>query len=53
MKFTTIYLGENKIELFNSLLGKETVKVNDEMVSSKFSITGTEHLFSIKEQGNE
>lgn len=49
MKFTTIYLGENKIELFNSILGKETVKVNEEIVSSKYSMSGAEHLFSITE----
>lgn len=51
MKFTTIYLGNNKIELFNSIIGKETVKVNGDIVSSKFSFAGTEHIFSIKEEG--
>ena len=45
MKLTTVYLGDKKIEFFNSLIGMETVKVNNEVVSSKFSITGTEHLF--------
>lgn len=49
MKFTTIYLGENKIEIHNSLLGKETIKVNGEVVSGKFSVTGAEHLFPITE----
>src|SRR5688500_13246884 len=53
MKFTTIYLGENKIEIFNSILGRETVKVNDEEVSSKFSIKGTEHIFNIHEDEKE
>ena len=52
MKFTTIYLEENKIEIFNSIMGKETVKVNGEEVSSKFSIVGTEHNFQISENGN-
>lgn len=28
MKYTTIYLGENKIEIFNSIIGRETIKVN-------------------------
>ena len=51
MKFTTIYLEENKIEIFNSILGRETIKVNGEIVSSKFSITGAEHIFSITENG--
>ena len=49
MIFTTIYLGENKIELSNLFLGKETVRVNDEIVSSKCSITGIEHVFHILE----
>ena len=49
MKYTTIYLGENKIEIFNSLIGKETIKLNEAIVSSKFSITGTEHHFEITE----
>jgi hypothetical protein len=49
MKFTTIYLGENKIEVFNSLLGRETIKVNGEIVSQKYSIFGAEHNFIIKE----
>lgn len=49
MKLTTIYLEENKIEIFNSLLGKEKIKVNNEIVSEKFSFSGTEHHFKIKE----
>ncbi|MEM6316831.1 MAG: hypothetical protein AAF960_04135 [Bacteroidota bacterium] len=53
MKFTTIYLGDNKIELFNSLLGKETVKVNGEVVSEQYSMSGTEHIFSIYENDRE
>ena len=53
MKFTTIYVGDNKIELFNSIIGKETVKVNGEVVSSKFSMTGTEHHFEIEENGEK
>jgi len=53
MKYTTVHLNENKIELFNTLLGKETVKVNDQIVSEKRSITGTEHNFKINENGTE
>lgn len=49
MKFTTIYLGENKIEVFNTLIGREIIKVNGEIVSQKFSIFGAKHIFSIKE----
>lgn len=51
MKFTTIYLEDNKIEIFNSILGRETIKVNGEIVSNKYSITGAEHTFSITENG--
>lgn len=53
MKYTTVYLDENKIELFNTILGKETIKVNGEIVSEKRSITGTEHIFKINENGND
>jgi len=53
MKYTTVHLDENKIELFNTCLGKETVKVNGEIVSEKRSITGTEHIFKINENGIE
>ena len=51
MKFITITLGDNKIELHNSSFGKETVKVNGEEVSSKHSILGTSHNFTISENG--
>jgi len=51
MKLTTIYLGENKIEISNSIFGRETIKVNGEIVSQKSSITGAEHIFSITENG--
>ncbi|MGK0449109.1 MAG: hypothetical protein ACJA2M_002912 [Polaribacter sp.] len=53
MKYTTVHLNENKIELFNTFLGKETVKVNGEIVSEKRSVTGAEHIFKINKNGNE
>ena len=53
MKIKTIYLEGNKIEFYNSILGKEIVKVNDQVVSSKFSMFGTEHIFKIVEKGTE
>ena len=53
MKYTTVHIENNKIELFNSVLGKETVKVNNEIVSEKRSILGTEHIFKIQENENE
>lgn len=53
MKFTTIYSGENKIEISNTMLGKEIIKVNDEVVSEKKSFYGTDHHFEISENGNK
>jgi len=49
MKITTVTLGGTKIEFHNSFSGKETIKVNGEEVSSKKSISGTEHLFDVIE----
>ena len=48
MKYTEYTVDNNKIEFLNSILGKETVVVNGEKVSEKFSVTGTEHHFNIK-----
>ncbi len=53
MKHVTIYQGSNKIELHNSILGKETIKVNDDIVSSKYSAFGAEHNFNIAESGRQ
>lgn len=50
MKFSTIQLGTNKIEIFNSYLGKETIQLNGETVSEKKSITGATHTFTIIEE---
>lgn len=49
MKFSTIQLGTNKIEIFNSYLGKETITVNGEIVSEKSSIRGGNHTFTLVE----
>jgi hypothetical protein len=48
MKYTEYTIDNDKIEFLNSILGKETVVVNGEKVSEKFSITGTKHHFTIK-----
>ena len=53
MKNHTIDLGENKIELYSSLIGKEIVKVNDNIVSNKYAFFGAEHFFTIVENGKE
>jgi len=49
MKYFTINLGENKIEVHNSLFGRERIKVNDKIVSDIFSIFGGKHHFTIIE----
>jgi hypothetical protein len=48
MKYTEFSVDNDKIEFLNSILGKETVVVNGEKVSEKFSITGAEHHFTVK-----
>ena len=53
MKITTINLGETQIEFNNSLLGKETIKVNGKIVSSKMSFWGMDHVFKVNENGEE
>ena len=53
MKYVTIYQDQNKIELHNSILGKETIKVNDEIVSSKYSFFGKVHHFMINQGGKQ
>ncbi|MBS9767124.1 MAG: hypothetical protein KGV44_06255 [Flavobacteriaceae bacterium] len=53
MKYSTINLGNNSIEIHNSAFGKETIKVNNKIVSSKRSLRGAEHTFSIMENNKE
>ncbi len=53
MKIITLQLGDNKIELHNSFWGKETVKVNNQVVSSHYSFIGSGHKFDITENGEE
>ena len=47
MKFTTIYLDGNCIEVYNILLGKEIIKVNQKEVSARYSIFGGMHKFEV------
>jgi hypothetical protein len=53
MKFTTINLGETQIELYKSFLGKETVKVNGNILASEWTFSGTVHEFTVNENGKE
>jgi pilus assembly protein TadC len=53
MKFTTINLGDNKIEVFNSFIGRETIVLNGKVVSEKNSITGATHHFKMIENDQD
>jgi len=53
MKFSTIQLGNNKIEIFNSYLGKETIMLNGKIVSEKNSIRGAKHIFKMLENDRQ
>jgi len=53
MKFITLHIGDSKIELFNTLLGKETIIVDGQVISEKYSITGANHRFTIRENGQD
>lgn len=49
MKVISLYLDHLHLEFHNSVLGKETVYVNGQEVSSKVSVLGTTHHFSVYE----
>lgn len=47
MQYATIHHAGHRIEIHNSLMGKETVLVDGVEVSSKRSIKGQTHTFSL------
>jgi len=49
MIYSSIYIDNLRIEIHNNLLGRETIKVNDEIVSSKYSLLGAKHSFKFEE----
>lgn len=53
MKYVTLFHNGNQIEVHNSLMGKETIKYNGEVVSSKSSFFGAKHAFWVIEDGEE
>jgi len=54
MKVITARFGETSIELRNSIWGKETILVNDKVVSSKYTMFGgTGHKFAVEENDGE
>ena len=46
-----IKIGNNVIEIHNNWIGVQTVLVNGEIVSKKFSISGNSHFFTIRKDG--
>ncbi|MEN0005068.1 MAG: hypothetical protein AAF798_13035, partial [Bacteroidota bacterium] len=48
-KVMTLFHEDNQIEIHNSLLGQETVYYNGEEVSSKWSLFGKLHSFTVEE----
>lgn len=49
MIYSSIYIDNLRNEIHNNLLGRETIKVNDEIVSSKYSLLGAKHSFKFEE----
>lgn len=49
MKLLSFFYNGNEIEFHNSWLGKECIKYNGETMSSKYSMMGKEHKFSVLE----
>ena len=47
MKYTEFEFNDHKIEFWNSFLGKETILLDGQKASEKYSITGTRHAFNI------
>ncbi len=47
MKFVTYQIENEIVEFHNSILGKESIVLNGEKISEKFSFFGTEHYFKI------
>ncbi|QWX82975.1 hypothetical protein H0I23_10930 [Cellulophaga sp. HaHaR_3_176] len=45
-KRAEFYIEDNKIEVFNSLMGKERVLLNGAKVSEKFGLLRSEHYFT-------
>lgn len=53
MQYQKLISGDTVIEFHNSWLGEETVTVNGREVSRKSSVWGTNHYFTVREEGEE
>ena len=51
MKQVTFYIESNEIHFSNDWMGNETITVNGQQVSKKFSFFGTKHNFTIENNG--
>ncbi len=52
MRYLTLNINPNtRIDIDNSVWGKETIKYNDEIVSEKSSVFGSVHNFEKSENG--
>lgn len=51
MRYLRTLVGNNLIEFFNDVWGREIISVNGQEVSRKFSFFGAHHFFSILEGG--
>ncbi|MBQ4821690.1 hypothetical protein [Aquimarina sp. MMG016] len=47
MKHAEYIIENNKVEVFNTLLGKESIFLNGTKVSEKYSLLGSNHYFKI------
>jgi hypothetical protein len=53
MQYQKLTTGETTIEFHNNWLGEETVIVNGQIVSKKYSVWGTNHFFTVMEDGRQ
>ncbi len=52
MQYHKLTQGDTNIEFHNNWLGEETVIVNGQIVSKKYSVWGTNHYFNVMEEGS-
>jgi hypothetical protein len=54
MRYLTLNIADNlQLSIDNSMTGVETIYMNEEIVSKKFSFWGAKHIFSREENGEE
>ena len=53
MKYTEFEIEEDIIEFYNSVFGKETIYINGNKISEKYSVFGIKHKFDYKNNSYE